>query len=328
MYDGAIACLPFRRQPPEQWSFSWPLTRWVFQHAADYDLMHVHALFAYPTLAACTAARRRGVPYVLQPHGMLDPWALQFRGWKKGPYLRLIERRNLIGAAAVHATSRLEERGIQALGLPLRLATIPVGIDVPEWVCEREPVRADNLTNVLFLSRLHPKKGLETLIEAVANLDRRLPFRLVVAGDGEARFKSRLDDIVKTRGVSDRVRFVGFVSGDEKRRLLAQTEVFVLPSHSENFGVAVAEAMAASIPVVVSDRVGLAASVEQAGAGLVVPTDAGALVAALGELLGDPDKRRRMGAAGRAYVEKELSWPRVAGQLVRLYEEIVRTHWV
>jgi glycosyltransferase involved in cell wall biosynthesis len=263
---------------------------------------------------------------LLRPLGTLDPWALSYRSWKKAPYFRLIERRNLSGASAIHATTPLEEAAIRAQGLSARVAVIPLGIEIGEPIPRPHDATGDEPLDVLYLSRLHPIKGLDLFIDALQRLEDTRPFRVTLAGDGEARYVRWLKDEVERRGLTRRVHFAGFVAGEEKARLLERADIFVLPSYSENFGVAMAEAMAASIPVVVTDRVGLGAAVEQAGAGLVVPPEAAALAAALRELLEDGAQRRRMGAAGRAYVEKELTWPRVARQLVQLYEDIVLTH--
>ncbi len=321
--DG-VRIFSFERRPSLGWSFSWPLTRWMLRHLTDYDLLHVHALFAYPTLASCTAARHHAIPYVLRPLGTLNPWELSFRSWKKAPYLKLIEYRNLAGAAAIHATSALEETSIRALGLPVHVVTIPLGVDIPERPVGADFRRDGDFINVLYLSRLHPKKGLEPLIDAVAALGSPVPYRLIVAGDGDPQFVRYLQDLVEHRGVGDRVQFAGFVSDAAKQQVLSEADLFVLPSYSENFGVAVAEAMAAAVPVIVGDRVGLAAAVEQAGAGLVVPARGRELAEALRVLLVDPERRRRMGAAGRAYAERELAWPRIAKSLTGLYEEVVR----
>jgi glycosyltransferase involved in cell wall biosynthesis len=256
----------------------------------------------------------------------LAPWALGYRQWKKAPYFRLIERRNLSGASAIHATTPLEEMAIRAQGLSARVAVIPLAIEIGEPVERSGDGSEKESIDVLYLSRLHPIKGLDLFIDALQRLESTERFRVTLAGDGEARYVRWLKDEVERRGLTRRVHFAGFVSGEEKARLLERADIFVLPSYSENFGVAVAEAMAASIPVVVTERVGLAGAVERAGAGLVVPTEASALAAALRELLEDGAKGRRMGEAGRAYVERELTWPRVARQLLELYEDVVRTH--
>ena len=320
--DGGVRYFYFPRQHPKSWTFSWPLTRWLAQHAHAYDVLHVHALFSYPTLPACWAARRTGVPYVLSPHGTLDPWSLRFRAWKKAPYLRVLERRNLLGAAAVHAVSSQEQRAVEALGLPIRAVTIPHGVNAPairdaEGRRRRSPA-TDDAVNILFLSRLHPKKGLELLLEAVEALTGKLHLRLVVAGDGDAAYVKRLQARSGSARLKKVVSFVGFVDGAEKERLLQEADLFVLPSYDENFGMAVAEAMSESLPVVVSEHVALADQVTAAGAGIVVPCDAGKLAQAIDMLARNQGLRHRMGTAGRRLVEAEFSWSEVGKRLKQL----------
>ena len=149
-------------------------------------------------------------------------------------------------------------------------------------------------------------------------------YRLFVAGDGDPAYVRRLHELTERRGLTDRVCFTGFVSGAAKRHLLERTDLFVLPSYAENFGVAVAEAMAASLPVIVSEHVGLAGAVATVNAGVVVPAKVEQLAVALSGLLANPEKRRSMGAAGRASAEAELAWPKIARELLGLYAEIAR----
>jgi glycosyltransferase involved in cell wall biosynthesis len=318
----------FARQRPKAWTFSWPLTRWLEQYVASYDVLHVHALFSYPTLPACRAARRYAVPYVLRPLGTLDPWALRFHRRRKAVYFRLFERRNLLGAAAVHAVSEGERLAIEALGLPVRVVTIPLGIDRATaggsalGVGWNDSNKGD-LTNVLFLSRLHPKKGLEILLDAVERLSRRTRrMRLVVAGDGDAAYVQNLKDRTARCGLDEVVTFTGFVEGAEKERLLQAADLFVLPSYDENFGIAVGEALSVGLPVVVSEHVALAEDVRRAGAGLVVPCDVEHLSRALATLIGDPDLRHRMGEAGRRLARSRFSWPLTARRLAALYARL------
>src|SRR5438132_5249120 len=320
--DGGVRYFYFPRQHPKSWTFSWPLTRWLAQHARSYDVLHVHALFSYPTLPACWAARRAGVPYVLSPHGMLDPWSLRFRAWKKTPYLRVLERRNLLGAAAVHTVSRREQRAVEALGLPIRAVTISHGVSTPA-IRDTEGRRrrggaTDDVVNVLFLSRLHPKKGVELLLEAVEALTEGLHLRLIIAGDGDAAYVKRLQARAGSARLKNVVSFVGFVDGAEKERLLHQADLFVLPSYDENFGIAVAEALSVGVPVVVSEHVALADDLREADAGLVVPCDAQELARAIATLVGAPDLRRRMGEVGRQLAKAKFSWTETGRQLVGL----------
>jgi glycosyltransferase involved in cell wall biosynthesis len=326
--ENGVRYFYFPRQHPKSWTFSLSLTKWLTVHAGKYDLFHVHALFSYPTLAACWLARRHAVPYILRPLGTLDPWALRFRAWKKAPYLRLVERRNLIAAAAVHAVSERERRAIEALGLPVRVVTIPLGVDLPagedrDQYGSRVHQATNGTVNVLFLSRLHPKKGVELLLDAVGRLGQQHPIHLSVAGEGDEAYVRSLKDRTIRDGLGSRVTFTGFVAGAVKRRLFEQADLFVLPSYDENFGMAVAEALSTGLPVVVTEDVALANQVRAAGAGLVVPRDARALARALCTLVDDPDLRQRMGEAGRQLAKSEFSWSSVGQRLAALYRELM-----
>jgi glycosyltransferase involved in cell wall biosynthesis len=325
----------FQRQYPKVWTFSFPLTRWLGRHASKYDVLHVHVPFSYPTLFGCQMARRHSVPYVLMPHGTLDPWALRFRRWKKAPYFLLFERANILGAAAVHAVSAHERHAIEALGLPARVVTIPLGIDPPAEGDEghgasRKRKEMDGTVNILFLSRLHPKKGIEILLDAARLLQQRDKMRFFIAGEGEEAYVRSLQDRAAAYGLEKRVTFTGFVSGAAKRRLFQEAHLFVLPSYDENFGMAVAEALSFGLPVVISEHVALAEQVAAVGAGSVVPCDAGELARALATLVADPDLCQRMGEAGRRLAQAEFSWPEIAKRLIALYEEVraARTHVV
>lgn len=327
LMDGGVRYFYFPRQHPKSWTFSWPLTCWLARHAHTYDVLHVHALFSYPTLPACWAARRAGVPYVLSPHGMLDPWSLRFRAWKKGPYLRVLERRNLWGAAAIHAVSHREHRAVEALGLPIPAVTIPYGVQPPA-VRDSESTSArgraaDDVVNILFLSRLHPKKGMELLLDAVAGMARSYPVRLIVAGDGEPAYVAALKRRAAIGGLDGRVVFVGFVGEAERDRLFAQADLFVLPSYDENFGMAVVEAMSAGVPVVVSEHVALADQVRKVGAGLVVPCDEREIARAMATLVTNSELRHQMSQAARQLVKAEFSWTEIGRQLAALYEQVV-----
>src|SRR5439155_19709105 len=208
-----------------------------------------------------------------------------------------------------------EQRAIEALGLPSRVVTIPLGVDPmsDDSTDARQRGRGTGgIVSLLFLSRLHPKKGIELLLDAVGLLAADPRIHLFIAGDGDAAYVARLKDRAKANGLSDRMVFTGFVTGAERRRLLDETDLFVLPSYDENFGMAAAEALSAGLPVVVSEHVALADHVREAGAGLVVQCDARELARAIATLVDDPDLRHRMGQAGRRLAESEFSWPEVA----------------
>lgn len=305
------------------WKLSRPLSRWLHAHVGSYDAVHVHALFSYPTIPACRAAEAAGVPFVLRPLGTLDPWSLRRHAWKKRPYLALIERRHLRAASAIHATSAAEADAVAALGYADRVRTIPLGVDAPPPP-PREPPAAGAPLRLLFLSRVHPKKGLPLLLAAMAGASGEIDARLTVAGTGAPGYLREMEALCHRLGLSGRVRFAGHLEGAGKEAALREADVFVLPSYQENFGIAVAEAMAAGLPVLVSDQVGIAEEVREAGAGLVVPAEAEAIAGALSSLAARPAARIAMGAAGARLARERFSWDRTADGLVELYRDITR----
>lgn len=289
-----------------------PMGRALRADVARYDVVHVHAVYLWPGVAAARAARRARVPYVISPRGMLVPELIARKSRiAKTVWLRLFERRGFAGASAIHFTSQLEwddAKRLDALPLPSPIV-IPNGIDV-----EPRPDVARDERTLLFLGRIHWKKGLERAIEALPSLPET---RFIIAGNDEESLTPRLRTLAETLGVADRVEFPGPVYGAAKNELLARATLFVLLSTSENFGNAVLEALAMETPAVLSSGVGLAEE--------VVRADAGAIgVESIRALLDDPGRRARMGRRGRALVESRFAWPHVAQEMERAYEVIAR----
>ena len=311
----------FPRSLPGEWKLSLPLGRWLHAEAGRFDVVHVHALFSYATIPGCRAALRHAVPYVLRPLGTLDPWSLAQGRARKRPYLALVEGTHLRGAAAIHATSESEAEGIAALGFGARVRVIPLGAEpapAPRRRGGGGPLR------VLFLGRLHAKKGLPLLLDAVAELARegRAQVELVVAGDGEPAYRRELEARAHALGIAGRVRFAGHLGGSAKADALAAADLFVLPSYQENFGIAAAEAMAAGLPVVLSDRVGIAGQAAAAGAGTVVACDAGAVAAAIRRAVLDPEARLRAGECAARLARGAFAWEHTSLRLLELYREL------
>ena len=320
--EGGVTFHYFRRTMPGSWKFSVPLTQWLWHHVHQFDVVHVHALFSYSTIPACRIARWRGVPYVIRPLGTLDAWSLGQKSWRKAPYLRLVERSHLDHAAALHATSEAEGDSLRALGYPDRTRVIPLGVSVPS----RESTNAEGAgqpLRLLFLSRLHEKKGIPLLLEALASPGLEgVSWTLDIAGRGDPQYESFLREQCARLGLAARVRFVGQVEGDVKAALMRASDVFVLPSHSENFGIAVAEAMAAGLPVIVTPGVALASEVRASSAGIVAELHATSIAQAIAAMAECPAERQAMGARGRAFAESRFSWNVTAEQLESLYAEI------
>jgi glycosyltransferase involved in cell wall biosynthesis len=298
------------------------------QAVAAADVVHVHTLWEEVQHQAARAARLSAKPYLIRPCGMLDPWSLRQSRLKKLLYLFWRLRRNLNAANALHFTSRAERDGTAQLGLRPPAIVEPNGIDVSEYANlpppgtfrQRWGIPAGP-TVLLFLGRLHPKKGLDLLLPAFARLGG--DSLLVVAGPGEEGYRLRLKKETNRLGIADRVLFTDMLLGSDKLAAFADADLFVLPSYQENFGIAVAEAMAAGLPVVVSDQVNIHAEVTAAGAGGVVPTDAAALAAELARWLDDPARRRRAGASARAYAYDRYDWSAIAGRWEGHYERLV-----
>jgi glycosyltransferase involved in cell wall biosynthesis len=317
---------------PRQWSealkYSRPLGRWLEAHVGEFDVVHVHGIFSHACLAAGRSARRRGVPYVVRPLGMLDPWSLARRRLAKRALWTLGVGRLLGGAAAVHYTSTGEQRLAERTPGLARGVVIPLGVDDSFVAAARVEPRAGAAGRgaepyVLSLSRLHPKKGLELLVDAFLDVTRDPAlrhWRLVVAGDGDPRYVARLRE--RAGGGDACVQLVGWLDGEAKRAWLAGASLLALPSYQENFGLAAVEALACGVPVLLSTAVNLADEVCEAGAGWVVPLAPGALRDGLRAALRDDRGRATRGAAGRALVVARFTWPRVGAALADLYRSV------
>ena len=296
--------------------FSPPMVRALADAVRRADIVHLHSVFLWPTLAAGRAARAAGVPYVLSPRGMLVRELIGRRNaFLKRAWITLFERRNIERAAAVHCTSELERRELLALGFaPRETLVTPNGVEIPA-----APPSAKRADTILYLGRINWKKGLEGLIVALRDVPQG---RLVIAGNDEESLTPRLRALADEAGLADRVTFAGYVEGAAKEELLNTAAVFALPSVSENFGNAALEAMAHGCPVVVTPGVGLAEAVQRAGAGIVTDGEAPALAQALRSLMHDEPRRTAAGAAARALVERDYGWEHVAARMAGHYERL------
>jgi glycosyltransferase involved in cell wall biosynthesis len=251
------------------------------------------------------------------------------RPWLKKASFRFVESRILKHAALVHYTSAQERHEAETLGVTAASAVIPNGLpdSSPDGFSEAFRLRYPQLRGrriILFLSRLDPKKGLDLLLRAFADVRCRVPCAsLVIAGEGRPDFVDQMKADTEALGIARDVVWTGFLAGYDKQAALAESDVFALPSYSENFGIAVAESMAARLPVVISDRVGIHQEVSQARAGLVVPCDAARLADALVTLLTDDSLRDALGAGGETLARRQYSSAAVTQKLIDVYNEVV-----
>lgn len=317
--------------PLREFAYSPALGRWLRRNLHEWDLLHVHSLFSWPSSRGMAIARQQHTPYLIHCLGHLQTWSLSQSAWRKRLYLRLIEQRNLNGAAALQATSPAEAEDFARLRLRPRVLDLPLGVTIPVPLAqartrlqESHPQLDPQAPCLLFLARLHPKKRLECLLEALALLLKHAPERpwqLLIAGSGEPAYEQQLRNLAARLGVSARCHWLGFVSGEHKNVVLQGSDWFVLPSAAENFGVAVAEALAAGTPVVLSPEVGLAPAVAAAGAGLLSPGEPEPLARTLAGVLAQ--ERSPFSAAARQLAISQYSWQAVADRLVSAYQLIL-----
>jgi glycosyltransferase involved in cell wall biosynthesis len=322
-----------RWSPPvralREFAYSPALGHWLQQHLREWDLLHVHSLFSWPSTRGMVIARRQRVPYLIHCLGHLQPWSLRQSAWRKTLYLNLVERSNLNGATALQATSPLEAQDFARLRLRPPVLDLPLGVSIPEpldaapqQLRQAFPQVDPEAPTLLFLSRIHPKKGLDSLLEALALLRRTQPDRpwqLLIAGSGEPAYEQELQALAAELALADRCHWLGFVSGERKNVLLQGSDWFVLPSAAENFGVAVAEALAAGTPVILSPEVGLAAAVAAAGAGRLSHSAPEKLAHTLASAL--EEDRAPLASAARKLAVEHYSWSAVSGRLKTAYTQ-------
>lgn len=304
---------------------------------ATLDLLHVHGLWMYPSVAARRWGAARHAPYLVSPHGMLDPWALANSGWKKDIAARLYERSHLNDAACIHALCEAERAAIRAFGLRNPICVIRNGVAAAPHDAATEPRgravwRRDlpaGARIMLFLGRLTPKKGLTNLIRAWDAFLRRqpagsAPWHLAIAGWGADSYVDGLKALAAGLDHGASIHFIGAQHDAAKEATFAASDAFVLPSVSEGLPMAILEAWQHGLPVVLTPQCNLPEGVAH-GAALCAMPDVDSLTAALVELAGWPDARRRaMGEAGLGLAHRHFSWPAVAAEFTRVYDWLVR----
>jgi glycosyltransferase involved in cell wall biosynthesis len=312
--------------------FSLPLARWLAQHVLTYDVVDIHYVFAHSSIPASRAASNHRIPYILRPHGMLNRWSVSMRRPRmKRLSMHLFERHMLARAAAVCLTTEQERVEVAELGLSFRPVVMPLGIDLTPFVHlpragtfrQQYPHLAEK-TLLLFLSRFDIKKGLDMLLPAFAQLKQEHPdVALVLAGSGDPAFEAKLHAQVQALGIEHDVIFTGFLIDEQKFAVLADCDLFVLPSYSENFGVVVVEAMASGLPVIISNQVGLAHDILQAEAGIVIPCQQDRLFEALRNLVSDTARQQQYAARARHLAQQRFSLDAASSSLVRLYTDVI-----
>lgn len=324
---GPAATRWYFRRTTRFYTLSLDLWRWLMRNVGEFDVVHIHALFTFASLAAAWAAKSAGVPYIVRPLGVLAPYGMTHRRqYLKKLSLSLVERRVLEGAEAVHFTSSMEADEMRPLALNIKSIVIPLGIDTDanDGVGQRIPPQEQ--LRLLFLSRIDPKKNLMGAIDALSIAGHGRDVRLTIAGGGAPDYVHALMEKVERAGLADRVEWLGHVDGLEKRRALEAAHAFILPSFSENFGMAVVEALAAGLPCIVSRGVAIAGQVANANAGIVTGTDPQSIAAAIEMLVADPERYLPMSYAARKLAVEAFSREGMGARLEELYRNVIAQH--
>ncbi|MEO0824885.1 MAG: hormogonium polysaccharide biosynthesis glycosyltransferase HpsP [Cyanobacteria bacterium J06639_16] len=327
--DGYHICY-FRCSPFRRYKFSIGLLRWLFSHAHEYDIAHIHALFSPVSSMAAAIARSRHLPYILRPLGTLDPADLQKKRQLKQIYAALLEGPNIAGATAMHFTSQQEAKISERFGATTRDLVIPLGVSstpITEEIDVRDRFSISRDRPILlYMSRIDPKKGIELLITALAKLTQDdLPFHFLLCGANpqDREYENNIRQQIEASPLAEQTTLTGFVSGNLKAALLAAADVFVLPSYYENFGIAVAEAMLAGKPVVISEGVDIWKEVKSSTSGWVTPTQVEPLTEALRAALSDGEARQQRGINAKTYAESHYNWDAIAQQMLNAYDQLL-----
>lgn len=317
-------------QALREFGFSCQLTTWLWDTIHQYDLLHIHAIFSYSSTAAMAIARLKQVPYVISPIGQLYQWSLQQSAWKKQIYLKLIEQGNLNHSQALHFTSEQEQHEASLLNLSTQGFVQPLGLSLPRTIPDAHErlrkhlnVPADEPI-ILFLSRIHPKKGLDYLIPAIGKLAHHR-FTFVIAGSGDTEYEKQVESLTNCYGIQNRTHITGFVQGEFKDILMQGADLFALTSHSENFGIAVLEALAAGLPVLVTPGVALAELVKQQHLGYVAQLDVAAIASCIQQALEHPQQTKSIGSRARQLISEHYTWDKVVTNLSDIYRQITNT---
>ncbi|MGD1853764.1 MAG: glycosyltransferase [Leptolyngbyaceae cyanobacterium] len=309
--------------------FSSKLLLWLNRHVKEYDIVHTHTLFSPLISLTHALCRFHRVPYVMTPHGMLDPWALSYKAWKKRFYYQRLEQPFLNRASVIQTLSTSEAEQVAKLGYAHSIM-IPNGIH--KYKFEQLPdaelfhQKFPHLRNqrlVLFLGRIDPKKGLDLLAPAFARVNAAFPdTRLVIAGPDSIGFMPVAQSYFAKADCLDAVTFTGMLSGSVKYAALAAADLYVSPSYSEGFSMSVLEGMAAGLPCIITENCNFPEA-RTAKAAYVVKTNADCIGDALLECLHNSDKAKQIANVSQKFIFENYTWKKVAQKLFNFYQQIV-----
>ncbi len=309
-----VHCFPI--VGPKSFGYSPGLRKWMLE--SDHDLLHLHNLWMYTSVIAQLWSSKKKRPYIVSPHGMLDPWALKNSGWKKRLVELMYERRMLRDATVIHAFHDKDVGDYRNYGLVNPIAVIPNGVSLPRI----RPKRLACQKRLLFLGRIHPKKGLIELIEAwkAISVERDTDWKLAIAGWGDDHYITELKNRISSLGLGSSIEFLGPIYGESKQDAFESASGFILPSRSEGLPMAVLEAWSYSVPVLMTDMCNLPQGFQASAAIRITHTVQGIQEGLRTFLCLSDEERIRIGCNGRTLVEEQFTWESVADRFLSVYQ--------
>jgi len=294
------------------------LSWWLFQNIDKFDAIHVHSIFSYSSTTSMLIARLKQIPYMVRTIGQLNKWSLTQSRLKKILMLFLIEKGNLSKSFAIHVTSKSEMEDLKLVCHHKNILCLELGVTVPKIMQPLTKLQHQK-TRFVFLSRVHPKKQLDRLLEAfstIYNEQNKTLWHLFIAGDGDYEYICSLKKLAREYGINDCIQWMGHLDEDEKVNLLRTCDWFVLPSISENFGLSVVEALANGLPVIISPEVGVSDIIFKNQAGLITSASVDLVEALVIALQGAPMEMRE---AALKLARERFSWEQIAKKLTLFY---------
>ncbi|MDV2998468.1 MAG: D-inositol-3-phosphate glycosyltransferase [Chroococcopsis gigantea SAG 12.99] len=310
------------------YKLSFSLTSWLLGHVKDYDLVHTNAIFSYPVLPAHWACQLHRIPYIMTPHGMLEPWALAYKSWKKNFYFTLLEKPALQSANAIQMLASTEAKRVEPIALKTPLVIVPNGIHQQDFQClpdadlfYQQFPHTRHKKLILFLGRIDPKKGLDLLAGAFDQIHRQYSdTRLIIAGPDNTGFLKTAQNYFVGASCREAVTFTGMLTGPLKYAALAAASIYVAPSYSEGFSISVLEGMATGLPCVITTGCNFPEA-ETHKAALVVDIDADQIANSLLWCLQNPQQAKAMGDRARQFIFEKYTWESIASEMERVYQK-------
>ncbi|NJO59336.1 MAG: glycosyltransferase [Richelia sp. RM2_1_2] len=315
----------------DDYKFSLSLIQWLFKNIKNYNLVQTNAIFSLPNLPAYWACRLYQTPYVTVPRGMLEPWALSYKAWKKRIYYTLLEKPALQNASLIQMLASTEAEQIKPLNLKTPITIAPNGIHRqdfeqlpnPELFYQQFP-ETRNKTLILFLGRIDPKKGLDLLATAFGKIHDQFPqTHLIAAGPDNIGFLPTAKEYFAKAGCLQAVTFTGMLTGSLKYAALAAANIYVAPSYSEGFSMSVLEGMASGLPSIITTGCNFPEAAK-AEAAYVVDINADAIANALTHCLQSPQQAKEMGIRARQLIFEQYTWDSIAKKLIQVYTAIIK----